>query len=178
MKDLSRLDEGIQFSDGGNFSSLMAFHQLHCIVSHKPTPNPQSPKNKHNQALSRNVSTNTCTQTTPPSNATSTAFTAVTTQSYSSPLSPHETTRILTPNTLQCTASTPFAKASCARATSRSSPCAGASTKPSRWQTSAAHTNASTGPVSTPGQKRALSTSFSRACWCIRFSMCFCPFFQ
>ena len=34
MEDLGRLDEGIQFSNGGYFSSLMVYHQLHCIVSH------------------------------------------------------------------------------------------------------------------------------------------------
>lgn len=34
MEDLGRLDDGIRFPDGSYFSSLMVYHQLHCIVSH------------------------------------------------------------------------------------------------------------------------------------------------
>src|SRR4051812_21882710 len=33
MKQLGRLDEGIQLSDGNYYGSLMVFHHLHCLVS-------------------------------------------------------------------------------------------------------------------------------------------------
>lgn len=33
MRKLGRIEEGIEFPDGGYFASLMVYHQLHCIVS-------------------------------------------------------------------------------------------------------------------------------------------------